>query len=440
MKRLQPHGLNLGFQTEVLNAGKKSKFLKSKLEAYVRITNSVNGKVVVLPMRSFVNTFIVSLRGFLYGGTNPKASTAIRSVSANGAGTFGMFIGTGTTGVQLSQTALVIKASSASIAYGATSFIPPGVDLPIAPSGAAPSGEDPVFLGDGSDPTGGRLPSGNTLSYPGITRTKISRIFTNTLGVTFTVKELGLIAQASRASDGAPIVATMLSRDIVDAGQPGAPAGVGVPAGAAITFDFEFILQQSPNGYGGAVLNLSRLVYNFLIKGNQNDQPLIDINSNGITLTQSSLGATLGASAGDITASTALQVRDQLGVDGFIGIVVGRYNTADQSGKNAIISPGDTTFNVTHTGLTVGTCLVSAITNPYSNASQFTVIRDFTNTTTTAIYLDRIGLVNKGTSSNPGTSMVSGQAFYAINKPSGGYIELQPSQTLRVTYTFGIKV
>jgi len=385
----KPHGIAVDFESQILGTNKISKS-ESNVEGFIKIKNLKTNEITTLPMRSFITNFLASVKGFFDGGTNPKRVCAVHSVSISGS-MAGMLIGTGQNPVTLGDTNLANKIESASMTYGDSSFIFNGND-------------------------------NNSLSY-----IQSSRVFTNLKTVTETVYEVGLMGKAITATAGGTYGNRLFARDM-----PGISSGMAIPGGTTSRFTIKLNLNQSANGYGGAINNFTKLINNFLLRGNINQQKFTNRVNNAETVTYSSYGATLGA-------STALQVNG--GMNALYGIVVGTYEEQPSNPRvNPSITPGDTTFHIISSGLTYGAVTISAISYPYTNAARFSITRDIINSGIANIYIDRIGLINRGLPSNNGASLINNQCFYAINKPSEGSIILHPSQILRVTYYIGVQV
>ena len=401
---MQPHGLNLNCSYEIL--GKEQTITRqdvlSKLEGFIEFENIKTGEKKELPMRSFVNNFIDKLHGILTGdgGTDTlKTSVSHASIGASTATYAGLLVGIGEDLVALSDTALADKIIHASFAYKGTTLIAPYFTQ--------------------ADKT-------RPLTF------EIKRLFTNTRGTGYTITEIGLTGKPVTASGAKTVGLNMFSRDMIP--------GIVVPYNSDVNITFKFIVHQASNGSGGGVLNLLRMIFNLFYAGNQNRAGSRMIATNG---TQPTIVYATGAAAAGSAGATNAFIVDGA-ASHYIGICVGYWGNIPDPDENPdgnpIVNADETTFTVDHTDLTVDANTISAVSNPYSNTSQFTISRSFTNTSATnAKYLDRWGLLTKGT--NTGTTIPSSadNILLMCNRPSATGLYLQPGQTLRITYTFQIR-
>ena len=180
-----------------------------------------------------------------------------------------------------------------------------------------------------------------------------------------------------------------------------------------------------------------------MIIGDQNSSTTKMISRTGVT--NDYTYATSGAISGTAAATNPFVIDGSVAED-YIGIVIGYHGNEVSNppyevpiGENPPISGDETTFTINHTDITVTANTVSTVTNPFTGVSQFTVERSFTNDATTNKYVNRVGILTKGTAD--GSTLGTDQCFMTVNKPSGqDPITIEPGQTLKVTYTFQIKV
>lgn len=406
----KPHGLGISFGYQILD--KEGKVLKSSnvskgsLDGYISVEDMKKRTKITLPMRSFVNNFINSLHGILTGdsGADTKKShvSAGASLTASTVEKVGIQVGQGGTYVNLGDINLDNQiAEDANFVYKGTTFVPPYVM------------------------------STGKLGF------SIKRLFTNTNSIGYVIEEIGIKSHRV-ASAGATIasnVGRLLARDL---------GSVTVTAESNALFSYDFFIDQAAAGNGGPVLNLMRLVYNLLFAGNQNNST-----SRLISRTNNSL-STIAYASGAVASATSPFIIDGTAGEQYIGVVVGKWGGivpgidpdspvySPGGSENPDISGDETTFSITHTDLTVSANTVSAITNPYTGVSEFSVTRDFTlaGDADTKNYT-RVGLLTKGTAD--GSTLGTDQVFLCINRPDQNIV-LQPGLTLRIVYKFQIKV
>lgn len=388
-KNLQkPHGIECecicGFVNE------KPQKIESKFEGYIGIKNTKTKEEIKLPMRSFVNNFLLALyRLFSGAGTilTKKSSVEWSGSTGNRAG---LLIGSGNSPVNLSDTNIK-QLLSASINYGQITVTPPYA------------------------------------LNSNIGQTKISKTFTNNRNSQLQINELGLFVKTlSGASYASTSNRNLISRDVF---YNPTEISINVPAYSDIIFEFLFNINQAKGGQGGFVLNFMKLIHNLLFKGNLNNSSSLIVNYNNSVINNFSYAT--GASAGTTSPFYLLGNATQK----FIGIVVGSYD--ETFGENPPISIDEKTFLINET-LTYNQNEIVGITYPQTNMAQFIIQRLITNNTNYNIKFDRVGLITRGNGN--GTTLNHQQAFIAINKPIPQVVTLVPGQSYRVQYVFKISV
>lgn len=400
MKELKPHGIDVGCKMEILSPKKAQpvKTIKSMMDfqGFIEFENIRTGEITTLPMRSFVSAFMNKLHGILSGdgGTDtPKSWASTVSLGASTNERSGILVGTDNSAPALGDTGLAAQLSHASFAYKQTTFVEPSL-----------SNDDLVF--------------------------EVRRLFSNTIDAGTNVYEVGLFSKFINSSAASNVNNTLLARDVFS-------SPIAFADNDDIRITFKFRTSPDTTGGGGVVLNFVKLIFNLMIKGNEDNTGSRLVCRTGTTPTHTYASAATAASGGPFTVrGVAAQT--------YVGIVAGIYTDVvdDQElAPLAKITPNvtgdDTTFTIRHTNLTLDANTISAVTNPFSSVNQFTVIRNFTNNSTVNVFIDRVGLLTRG--STDGATLGADQAFLAINK-STNLLQIDPGQTLKVTYTFQIKV
>lgn len=388
---MKPHGLDCQFTGYI--PGESGKKDVSSLEAYIEITNEKTQEKLIVPMRSYVSTFLNILRDLFAGSSNAATRKSSVSWSGSTAKRAGIIIGDGVTPVVLSDDKLDSQITHASVAYGNTSFSHPYV---------VAGNPNAIFF-------------------------QVKKLFSNNKNSNLVISELGLVTKAVGASSSSIAGTTMLSRDLVLAPTE-TPISVG--SSNSIRFTFKFYVNQNPNGYGGLVLNFAKLIYNLYMRGNQNFSQSLLVNYQNQVINNLVYASNAQAS------STAPFYLAGSSTQKFFGIVVGVKERDPDRGEipNPDVSADERNLFI-NSDLTVDNCVVSSITNSGTNEAYFTISRTFTNNTASNIVINRVGLLLKGESN--GTSQNAKQAFIAINKIDNTTIV--PGQSYKAIYTFRIR-
>ncbi|HUV84399.1 MAG TPA: hypothetical protein VMV86_01755 [Methanosarcinales archaeon] len=401
---MKPHGLDLILKEEILENGKvvNSFINKNSLEGWVEISNSKTGKQAKFPMRSFVSLFMNRVHGILSGdaGDDTKLTKVYASSAASLAYHTGLQIGLGNTKVTLSDSALETQApqneaSLASLGYGAHTFTEP-YEKSISP----------VVL-----------------------ECLVKRLFSNEAAGTYYINEVGLVGKDTSltASNTGNV---LLARDLIYNGQTEQGIKGITPAGNPISFvpdsdmriDFRFMITHGATG--GLVLNFMKLIYNLMFVGSpmNSTSKIINVNSGNTTYTYASNAVSATSSFCNISGAVA---------DIYKGIVVGADNLDAISAD--YVDMGDYKSDE----FTLSANTISAIIAQNQKAS-FTISRTFTNNSTTAIVIDKVGIMGRG--NGGGATQDETEFLMAANVAGGSFITVQPSQTYRVTYKFAIQV
>ena len=167
----------------------------------------------------------------------------------------------------------------------------------------------------------------------------------------------------------------------------------------------EYTIQSTHNAtYGGILLNMIKWIHNAIFAGNVNNSSMLRYNG-------TTFASTFGAAS---TAAACSYFAVNSGASDEYGIVVG-YD-------DKITQPNSTSMTKLTTNLTKTATSLSAVAINGGETS-FTLTRDFTNTGSSNISINRIGILTKA------------NIYFAINNTVSNII-LQPNQKLRVTYTF----
>lgn len=389
MKNKKPHGLNIGCSYEILG-GPKVKLKTAKMEGW--ITMGEGRTKVVIPFRSWVKQFLDRFHNIMDG---TAANTEIATAS-NGASTatnasvcdrYGIVIGYGDTAVQMTDTALADELSeSTQTQFSTTTLVKPTQN------------------------------SNRELT------TAVRRLFSNASSAGIHIYEIGMYLKktASTASNAGNY---FVARDVVTGGEL---------FDALSDTRVEIALKAQLPVTGGPLLNLLRVFYNLFFAGNANAAPWVP-RSGTFTLSHA------------IASSTSSLVVDG-GAGKYWGIMVGyrdkNLDEVDINGDNNISTVDPYLYT---TEVTYGANTVSSVVQA-GNKASFYVTRDITNSGTSNVKIERMGLLTKGATAAP-TALQNDQCFLCLNKPSEldatglrNQILLAPNQTLRVTYTFEIYV
>lgn len=264
-----------------------------------------------------------------------------------------------------------------------------GVQIGLSESAVSPL-DTSISLCDNADMLNGV----NTMTSPVIVDTKskftITRDFTNQDVINpYEISELGVSVKNTNTASAK----SLLIRDI---------SVWEVPAGDTMNILYS-IEANHDSSTGGLLLNAIKFIYNVIFNGNVTASSMIKTNGTNFASTY--------ATGADATTASYFAVLSSIS-DNF-GIVVG-YDTK-------ATSPNSTNMTMVTTNITKSITDISDIAINGSETS-FTITRDFTNTGSSNITLNRIGILTK--------SLI----YLAINN-TGSDIVLQPNQKLRVTYT-----
>jgi len=218
----------------------------------------------------------------------------------------------------------------------------------------------------------------------------ISRTFTNPTANTKSLFELGIKAKDTNSASAK----TLLIRDVIPEEELDSYATKSIDYSLEITHD---------NSTGGFVLNFIKFIYNVIFSGSVTASPMLKTNGTNFA----SIYAT-GATAVTASYFSMLSITNE-----DYGIVV-------ENSEN-LTSPNTTNIIPITSNLSKGVTEISSILIDGSN-TYFTITREFTNTGTLNVTINKIGLLTKS------------NILLAINN-TGTAITLLPNQKLRVTYT-----
>lgn len=389
---MKPHGIKADLTYELINNNNKvlSKTIISKLEGYVDFENLKTGKKARLPFRSFVDNFIQTIHGFLTGDGGDDTRLQSVSCAATNASkaSQGLLIGTDLTSPIITDTSIVpLKGTaSTSLLYSTHNFTAPFY-----------SGDKSMF--------------------------NLSRVIANNKVISIYPEEVGIYTRGLSAY-GVPSASApgrLITKD-------SNAITISPDESIRITFNFEASMDST---YGGIVLNFVKLIYNYMFRGNLNHTTSRIVSRTG---TYPTYGISVAPGAGSKAATLGDLFIASSG-SGYIGIVLEPYDD-----KMVANSPGNTSINADHTGLTVGANTVSAIEYvSINNGAQFSITRNFTNAGSSTKHIGRIGLLTRGDSSNvTGSVLHADQILLMLNTPNE--LSIAPGQILKVTYNFGIQV
>jgi len=381
---MKPHGLNLSLEYQIDNVKKKTK--TSKIEGYIELGQGKSK--VVIPMRSFVANFLRIIHShFNKTGTYSLLKTAVAPSGNDG---YGIQIGKTGSAVQPTDTTLN-SWTNASITHSANSnLITPtvvGNDCKFTISRTFTSiGDDPNYLELGIKVKDINTASAKTL----LIRDTTSRTFTS-IGDDPNYLELGIkVKDINTAS-----AKTLLIRDTTSG---------TIDESGSISVDYSLqVTHDSSNG--GFVLNAIKFIYNVMFNGSLTASPLLTTAGTNLT----------GTWATEVDATTASYFWVASAIADNYGIVVGiEYDdkpTSPNTSRMTLV-----TSNLVKSATNVGNITING-SNTY-----FTISREFTNTGSTPINLNRIGILTRSLT------------LLVVNN-TGSNIVLQPNQKLKVTYT-----
>lgn len=396
---MKPHGLDLIMKEELLESEKvvhSSEEYKNNFEGWIKIINNKKNKYIELPMRSFVSIFLDRLHGILTGdkGTDTRLTTVSLASAASLMRHCGLVLGLGTTKPQLGDTAVESLASYGSLVNTTTTFIAPADD----------GGSPPIISSE------------------------VRRLISNNHTSAYYPSEIVLYGKgASSVASGAATGRLMFARDLIV--DPLTTPFV-FDAESDMRFDFKFNVTQGSTG--GLNTNFSRLIHNVYFK--KNPAPSTSLIRNWVN---GGTAYTLATSA----ASTSFPYIQGVAAQIYYGIVIGYLNDniVPHNGGGTPPSPDENQWTeIKNSGFTISANTVSA-TSSSGSVAKFSITRTFTNAGTSGVYINRVGILCRG-SSAAGTALDNTQFLIANNTPTGGAITIQPNQTYRVTYTFQITV
>lgn len=335
------------------------KSIFSKVSSLLGFIELGKGKTkVVIPMRSFVRSFL-DITHSHFKKTATYSVLKTAIAPASNVGC-GIKIGYDNSGVQPSDSTLYSAFTNASALHSANTMTVPTID-----------GTNSKF----------------TITRDFTNRSSVNPLYIGELGIT--------VKDTNTASAKSLLIRDALTNELQE-----------LPAGDSLNITYTIQAghdSSDSSGVGGLLLNAIKFFYNVIFNGSVTASSMVKNNGTIFADTYATGATAVTASYFAVTSSIT---------DNF-GIVVGYDEKA--------ISPNSTNMTTVTSNITKGTTDISDIAINGSD-TYFTISREFTNTGTTPITLNRIGILTK--------SLI----YLAINN-TGSNIILQPNQKLRVTYT-----